>query len=342
MNTLEQRHQNALKALRWVHQFGWLRATELGTLMWPQHTSQQVLGSRLAKSLIERQLVIERRLPEGAGRALVLAAAGVRLLAEIDIDAVSGKDIGKELGEHWIPAFTWRHDLAAHGVLAALYRNGYEVFPEHQIRRESGRLVKVPDGLVKKGSAVFWLEVETARKTGPEMRKLAEAVCAVADRTAHDVMGLKSNAPMVAYYADATDERGHLLDHRARVTRAVQTAATKPTSVMWAACLRRGAGIGKMKFEMEVLTSDEALRVLRVMNVGGWRPIDDYEVESSWANYGNWRAELWDDDVHGWSWTVIDGRTNLEKASGNTGHSLSDAKLAAAGCIAGLSQKVTA
>ncbi len=67
MNTFEQRHQNALQALTWVHQFGWLRATELGTLMWPHHASQQVLGSRLAKSLIERQLVIERRLPKGQG-----------------------------------------------------------------------------------------------------------------------------------------------------------------------------------------------------------------------------------------------------------------------------------
>jgi hypothetical protein len=342
MNTLEQRHQNALKALRWVHQFGWLRATELGTLMWPKHASQQVLGSRLAKSLIERQLVIERRLPEGAGRALVLAAAGVRLLAEIGIDAVSGKDIGKELGEHWIPALTWRHDLAAHGVLAGLHRSGYEVYPEHQIRRESGRLVKVPDGLATKGNVVFWLEVESARKTGPEMRKLAEAVCAVAEGTVHEVMGLKPIVPMVAYYADATDERGHLLDHRARVTRAVQTAATRSTLVMWVACLRRGAGIGKMTPEKEVLTSDGALRVLRVMNVGGWRPMDGYEVESSWANYGSWRAEVWDDDVHGWSWTVIDGRTNLEKTPANTADSLSDAKLAAAGFIAGLSQKVTA
>lgn len=334
MNTFEQRHQNALQALRWVHQFGWLRATELGILMWPHLASQQVLGSRLAKKLVERQLVIERRLPEGAGRALVLATAGVRLLAEAGIDAASGKDIGKELGEHWIPALSWRHDLAAHGVLAALYRNGYDVFPEHQLRRQAGRMAKLPDGLARKGGEVLWLEVESARKSGPEMRKLAVAVCAVAEGAVRPVMGLQPNVPMVAYYADATDERGHQLDHRARVTRAVQEAATRPTMVMWAACLNRGAGIGEMALERETLTPDAALAVLRVMNAGGWRPIPDLEVESSFATYGSFRAEVWNDDDHGWSCVIVDNRTGEQIGSAGQADSISTAKLAAAAHIA--------
>ncbi|ODV42370.1 hypothetical protein AWV79_27685 [Cupriavidus sp. UYMMa02A] len=194
-------------------------------------------------------------------------------------------------------------------MLAALYRNGYDVFPEHQLRREAGRMAKVPDGLARKGGEVLWLEVENARKSGPEMRKLADAVCAVAEGAVRPVMGLQPNVPMVAYYVDATDERGHQLDHRGRITRAVQTAATRPTLVMWAACVNRGAGIGKMTLEKETLTSDAALAVLRVMNAGSWRPIPDFDVESSCANYGSLRAEVWNDDGHGWSCIIIDSST---------------------------------
>ncbi|WP_313818822.1 hypothetical protein [Cupriavidus sp.] len=335
MNTFEQRHQNSIKALHWVHRFGWLRATELGILMWPQHASQQVLGSRLAKQLVERQLVIERRLPEGAGRALVLAAAGVRLLAEIGVGATSGKDIGKELGEHWIPALSWRHDLAAHGVLAALYKNGYEVFPELELRRQVGRIAKLPDGLARKGGDVLWLEVESARKSGPEMRKLAAAVCAVADGAMPPVVDLTPTVPMVAYYADATDERGHQLDHRARVTRAVQGAAKRPTEVMWAACLYRGAGIGKMVLERETLIPDAALAVLRVMDAGGWRPLPDAD-DVSCATYGGLQAQVWNDDMHGWSCIIVDNSTLDPVGHALQASSISAAKLAAAARIAAL------
>ncbi|MNS43874.1 hypothetical protein D3C72_762980 [compost metagenome] len=50
---------------------------------------------------------------------------------------------------------------------------------------------------------MLWLEVENARKGGPEMRKLADAVCAVAEGAVHPLMGLQPNVPMDAYYAAA-------------------------------------------------------------------------------------------------------------------------------------------
>jgi hypothetical protein len=335
MNSHAQRRQNDFLALRWVHRFGWLRATELGTLMWPQNASRQVTGSRLAKSLIERQLVLERRLPEGAGRALVLATAGVRLLAEHGVLASSGKDIGRELAGYWTPSQTWRHDLVAHGVLTALYQRGFEVFPEHQLRREAGRMAKVPDGLARKGAEVLWLEVENARKTGPQMRALAEALCVVAASEASPLLGMRPNAPLVAYVADATDERGHALSHRARVSKAVREAAKRPVSLSWAACELRGvAGVGSMTIEMETLMPERALTVLTKLNAFGWLTRDD---GVSWAGYGQLRAEVWNDEDHGWSCIVVDGRTSEQITPAMQADSISAAKLKAAARIAELS-----
>ena len=332
MNSHAQRRQNDYLALHWVHRFGWLRATELGTLMWPQNASRQVTGSRLAKSLIERQLVLERRLPEGAGRALVLATAGVRLLAEHGVLASSGKDIGRELAGYWTPALTWRHDLVAHGVLAALHQRGFEVYPEHQLRREAGRMAKVPDGLARKEQVVLWLEVESARKSGPEMRKLADALCAVSAAEAAPLLGMRPNAALVAYVATAADERGHVLNHRERVTNAVQAAATTPVNLTWAACeLRGAAGVGSMTMETETVMPERAQAVLKRLNAFGWLTRDD---GVSWASYGDVRAEVWNDDDHGWSSIVIDNRTGEQISPAKQAHSVSEAKLAAAACIA--------
>lgn len=148
MNAQKTRLTNDLKALRFVHKFGWLRISELGVLMKPHTNTSLEAGARLARSLAERQLVLLRKLPEGAGQALVLASAGARLLAENGVSAVTGKDLGKALNGTWIPSLSWRHDILAHCVLCDLHRQGYQVIPEAEIRRQAEAATKLPDGLV--------------------------------------------------------------------------------------------------------------------------------------------------------------------------------------------------
>ncbi|PLK49848.1 hypothetical protein [Uliginosibacterium sp. TH139] len=121
-----QRVQNDLKGLSLLHRFGWLRAPELGKLFWRTQEHASVRANRLVRSWAERKLVLVRRLPEGAGQAVVLSEAGARLLRDYaDIDAKSGKDWGETRSATWVPALTWKHDLIAAGVLAELSRQGY-------------------------------------------------------------------------------------------------------------------------------------------------------------------------------------------------------------------------
>lgn len=314
MDAYAQRRINDRDGLDWVQRFGWLRTHELGPLLWPNNSTARQQADRLARSWLKRKLVLARELPERAGRALVLASAGIRLLAEEGIEAVSGKDIGemipgswhpplkynRKLLAKWLPPLTWRHDLLAAGVLVELSRKGYEIFPEAHIRRHAGALAKVPDGLARKDGIVMWLEVEAARKTGKPMRELADALCAVATREAAPVLGLRPTHALVAYRADAEDERGHTLSHRARVRAAVATAAKRDISIMWASCTIRGAaGVGSVTLETETIQADRASAILKRME---WHP-DTTEEGVLVASYSPYLARVWEDE-YGWSYQI--------------------------------------
>jgi len=226
MSPIEQHLRNDLDGLQLIHKFGWLRTHELGPLMWPNGRHSRHQADRLVRSWRDRGLIIERKLPHHAGRALVLALRGVRLLAEQGIVARTGKDFGETKGQHWCPPITWRHDLFATQILVHLYLQGFDVYPEAQIRREAGHLQKFPDGLAyRAGDQVIWLEVEHARKTGRSMSQLAQALCAVSEGTATPILGLKPTSCLVAFAATQRDERGYVLDHQSRLRRAIAAIA---------------------------------------------------------------------------------------------------------------------
>lgn len=273
--------------------------------MWPSNATSRHQADRLARSWLARRLVLARPLPEGAGRALVLAARGVQLLNNGGVDACTGKDIGETVAGNWLPPSTWRHDLLAAGVLVSLYRQGWSVYPEPQVRRQTGSLTKWPDGVAQRDDQVLWIEVEAARKTGPAMRQLAEALCVAAEGTAHSVLGLKPTAALVAYRVDALDERGHGIDHRNRVRKAISAAARCPIEVTWGECtaLETG-GVSHVKFIRESIQPDIALKIRRVLDAGGWQHQDGCLV----ATYGARRVHVWeDDDAPGlWGWSVGD------------------------------------
>ena len=301
ISPFEQRRLKDAKGLLFVYQFGWLRTAELGKLMWPDSPDNRHAADRLVRSWIERQLVIVRELPDGAGRALVLATAGVRLLAENGIKAGCGKGIGRTNDDGWLPPASWRHDLIAHGVLCELHRRGYHVYPEMELRRLAEGYPKIPDGFAVKDGEGIYVEVENARKSGYEMRKLADALSIVASGQAASIAGFKPNAAMVAFLPSAVDERGYNLSHQTRVRNAIQAVAKNELSIYWAKCTLRGnAGVGQVDIQKEQISTDRASRILKVLNSWGWHP---HQEGGTYSSYNKHIAHVWEDD-YGWCYSV--------------------------------------
>lgn len=327
------RLQNTVTALHFVHQFGWLRVVELSTLMKHHTTTALEAGSRLARSLISRRLVLARRLPEGAGQVLVLATAGVRLLAEFGICAVSGKSLGRSLGQHWIPSMTWKHDVLAHGVLCELHKRGYDVLPEAEIRRRAGNIAKLPDGLARAPDGSWlWIEVESARKSGLHMRRLADAITAVS--AGHvEICGVLPSRSLVAYVGSSFDERGHRLNHRERVASAIAATARSDVQLTFAQCTRKGAaGIGSIQLMETTVAADRASAILKRLDASGWRCDEAAGVMK--AHYGSCTAYVWQDPAAPGTWSYdADGEGWVSGAAGYA-DSITEAKRCAAALIA--------
>lgn len=272
--------------------------------MKPHTATAPEAGARLARGLVQRKLVLARKLPEGAGHALMLATAGVRLLSEYGIPATSGKSIGYTSGECWTPPSTWKHDLLAHGVLCELFKRGYEVLPEAEIRRRSSNMVKLPDGLVRapgNQGQWYWLEVEHARKSGQHMHHLADAIAAVSQGHV-ELCGVRPTRCMVAYFATAIDERGYQLDHRARISKAVATTAPHDIALTFAECTHKGAaGVGEVQLFAATVAADRTSAILQRLNASGWHRDANNGVLQ--AHYGRYTAFVWQDDAAEGRWS---------------------------------------
>lgn len=293
------RTQNDLKGLSLLHRFGWLRAPELGKLFWPTQEHASVRVNRLVRSWAERKLVLVRRLPEGAGQAVVLSEAGARLLRDYaDMDAKSGKDWGETRGAMWVPALTWKHDLIATGVLAELSKRGYEIRTERELREAEPKRSAVPDGLAWRQGDTIWVEVEHARKSGPKMRFLALKLSQISDPDGAMIADRRVTTAMVVYRAEGTeDERGFRVDHRSRVSSAISEYAKHPVQLTWAAYEPAGAGLGAIELRKDVIYPNPALALVKRLE---WEHTPDTaECSESWeAAYNGWLACIWIEPEH--------------------------------------------
>ncbi|MCU6496905.1 hypothetical protein LPN04_03760 [Rugamonas sp. A1-17] len=303
MNPHEQHLRNDLDGLQLVNKFGWLRPHELGPLLWPNSQHARHQADRLVRCWRKRRLILERPLPGRAGRAVVLSAAGVRFLTAHDVQAVTGKDFGETHGNVWSPPLTWRHDLIAVGVLVNLYLQGFDIFPEAQIKRSSGQLKKLPDGIARRGEQVISIEVEHARKTGPSMRNLALALCSAAQGTTPPIFGMRITHAMVAFVSTQIDERGYTLSHRERVTKAIAESAKSAVPITWASCSMRSAGVRTVQYTDDLIEADRAAAVLHRLELCGWRP----EAGALLSNYKGRVAAVWEDEeADAWGWQIDD------------------------------------
>lgn len=181
---------NTTKGLTAVHRFGWLRAREIGNILWPKRKSRHLMGAQACRRWVESGYLIERRLELNFGNAFVLSMRGAEWLVEnAGVDATSGaklgtfrnpKDAETVSGEprYWSPAVTFEHDLLAASFLTTIFGEGYKIWTEREILKyQPNRSGKIPDGLFQgKSGKWYWVEVENSRKTGENLRVMAKAL----------------------------------------------------------------------------------------------------------------------------------------------------------------------
>lgn len=273
--------------------------------MWPKNATSAIAANRLIRSWERRKLVLVRELPTRAGKATVLALAGVRLLAAYGYEAKQGKDIGTMSAQGWKPPHSWRHDLIAAGVLTTLFKRGYNVIPEQALRRMPTASPKLPDGLVCDPHGHWhWLEVEHSTKTAKKLQFLAKALTLAASGDIHEIAGKRCTRALVAY-PEVNDTRGFQIHHKSRVTKAISEQTKQPIEVLFAHCELKGASVTNVTITKERIEPSGVLGVLRVMNAQGWRDKVD-EPGVMYSVYRGYIAYVWADDQGGYSFQVGD------------------------------------
>lgn len=180
--------KNALRVLRALRRFGWLRTRDISALLWKpwapnpnnspcfQQTVPTTSGIRMAqrtlKRLREKRLVLCSQAPNGS-QIYALAEAGSRALRDMGIESVSGKDQIRNFSS----AHFW-HRCVANQIAISAILSGYRVSTEREIAQglwlggEQGIAGKKPDVLIRSRDAVWWVEVERSRKNAKDYARL--------------------------------------------------------------------------------------------------------------------------------------------------------------------------
>ena len=176
---------NENRVLRSLHRFGWLRTRDIAALCWtrwpskpadelvltPEAASSSALrmAQRTLKRMRQKRYVISVQAPDGS-IVYTLAAAGVRKLRQIGVNAQSGKDMTR------FSAAYFRHRCIANEVAISAICQGYRVSSDREISQglsvcgESGFHGKRPDVVVRDGRYVTFIEVEKSRKKVAEYK----------------------------------------------------------------------------------------------------------------------------------------------------------------------------
>jgi hypothetical protein len=228
------------------------------------------------------------------------------------MDAVTGKDWGETRAGDWVAPTTWRHELLALGLLAHLHTDGWQVIPERQLRRENSP-GKFPDGLAVRGDDVIWIEVENARKSGPNRNQMVEALMLASQGEGERLSGQVANRALLAYAVDARDERGYRLDHRSRVIAALARRAQVDVPLKLAALSVAGtAGVGQVALEQ--LTVKAAV-VSQLVATIAWKSRPEVPGFHAYEYFTDDGLEYrHGDGQFSWWWSVHDGEKDVAAA----------------------------
>lgn len=172
--------QNELDILAYIERFGWLRSRDLAALIWGDSKSTESamsMAQRTLKRLKESGQILHRIAPDGA-TVYALAIPGVKRLGEErGIDARSGKDLIRELGNY-------SHRCLANTFSINQINAGQRVWTEREIQTNQAPIRaiknKIPDGLVDVTSPLdadgtlilAWGEIERGYKKKSDFNKM--------------------------------------------------------------------------------------------------------------------------------------------------------------------------
>lgn len=188
-------HENEVRVLRALHRFGWLRTRDLAALAWqrwvrnptgepsltpPVPTAAGLrMAQRTLKRLREKRFVLSSRAPDGSV-IYALAEAGARVLQQIGVAAVTGKDMVRGFS-----TAHFRHRCIANEIAVTAIIEGFRVATEREIAQglwlggEDGIAGKKPDALLRGNGRVWWVEVERSRKNAKDYARLLQWLGAV-------------------------------------------------------------------------------------------------------------------------------------------------------------------
>jgi hypothetical protein len=255
-------HYQDIVGLQFIDKFGWLRIIELGRLIWPNNANQRKYAERITRNWVKRGLVIERNLSIHAGRAFVLSRKGVSFLQVEGIEARNGKNWGKTESGIWFPTKWWRHDLIVAGILSIAQEKGAKIIPENQIRRENPGIVNIPDGLIITKNNIYWLEVESARKSGDKMNKMVGSLIMIARNEGPILSGVRPNTPAVGFLSNAQDERFFKINHEIRVFEAIKRKALSDIELDLFVC-EGTIGVDQFIHKKKQVEADEITRNMK-------------------------------------------------------------------------------
>lgn len=187
--------ENEVHVLRALHRFGWLRTRDLAALVWqrwarnpsgepslkpPVPTAAGLrMAQRTLRRLREKRQVLNSRAPDGS-LIYALAEAGARVLLQIGVSAVTGKDLMRTFS-----TAQFRHRSIANEIAVGAIIAGFRVATEREIAQglwlggEDGIAGKKPDVLMRGDGRLWWVEVERSRKNAKDYGHLLQWLGAV-------------------------------------------------------------------------------------------------------------------------------------------------------------------
>jgi hypothetical protein len=303
------------RGLRWIDDFGWLRPSELGSLLWPKQPTYRKSAEVLVRKWLKQGWILRRKLGD-AGSAVVLTESGAARLNELSPNQVQSR-AGTRWGNHqggaaWSPPPAWRHELLQSSLLAWFRRHTHwEIVPERVLRRLGTGKNRVPDGLVfdhkvpVKREQTWWLEVENARKSGKAMQGMAEILIEIAHSQERSVCGdYVATAPMLAVVLGKKDDRGFQHAQALRAVEAIRRIADRDIRLMLAIieCDFVGA-VRDVTYGWYTVPSSIVDRELELVE---WETGDDGIRRGSWRH--GVVLEIWkltEPGTSGWGWAAL-------------------------------------
>jgi hypothetical protein len=255
--------ENDLEGLHWLAKFGFLRAKDVGVLLWGQEENSFKYGQRICRKWIDKGYVLKRELPSKAGGAFVLAAGGVKFLSENGINSKTGKDWGSIKNGEWSPPREWKHHVIANSFLCYLESRVTAIIPENQFRK-SGSKGKLPDGMFINNDEAFWIEVENHRKSGSKMEDLCKIIIDLKTKKSE----YKGNKifPVIVYPENSVDERGYAINHKERIINAIKSISKVDLYLKFICVKLIGLTVDSHKEEAVLIESDKLSIELKRLN----------------------------------------------------------------------------